>query len=66
MKIRVYGLYNMEDSEQCEYFGSIEEIANYLGVTCNYLKIYLTRRKQGKQKYLKYKYELIELEVKDE
>ena len=59
--MKLYGLYNIKDYEQCEYFGTKREVATYLGLSYSYLEGYLTRKKQGKQKLLQRKYELIEI-----
>lgn len=59
---KIYGLYNMKDNEQCEYFGTKKEIAEYLGLSYSYLGSYLTRKKQGTQELLKHKYDLVEME----
>ena len=59
---KTFGLYNINYYEQCEYVGSQKEIANYLGIQVNTLRIYLVRKRKGKQKILLGKYEVIELE----
>lgn len=65
MVSRIYGLYNMKDNEQCEYFGTIGEIAKYLGLKPNSLSVYLVRKKHGINFLIKHKYDLIEMEIKD-
>lgn len=59
---KTFGLYNMRYKEQCEYVGTTKEIANYLGLQINTLRVYLVRKRKGKQKLLLDKYELVELE----
>lgn len=65
MATKIYGLYNMKDNEQCEYFGTITEIAKYLGLKPNSLSVFLVRKKHGNIFLIKHKYDLIEMEIKD-
>ena len=65
MATKIYGLYNMKDKEQCEYFGTIKEIANYLELKTNSLSVHLIRKKHGNNFLIKHKYDLIEMEIKD-
>ena len=62
---KIYGLYNVKDDEQCEYFGTREEIANYLGMKPNSLSVFLVRKKRGIRFLIKHKYDLIEMETKN-
>lgn len=64
MKKKLYGLYNVKDNEQCEYFGTIREIAKYLGVKPNSLSVFLVRKKHGIKFLILHKYDLIEMEDK--
>lgn len=59
---KIYGLYNIKDYEQCEYFGTMREIAEYLHITKHGVASYMCRKRQGKQKYLLHKYDLVEME----
>ena len=59
--MKQYGIYNIKDCEQCEYFGTKKEIAKYLGLNVSYLSAYLARKKKGKKGLLRCKYELIEI-----
>ena len=45
--MKQYGIYNIKDCEQCEYFGTKKEIAKYLGLNVSYLSAYLARKKKG-------------------
>lgn len=66
MKLKIYGLYNLKDHEQCEYFGTIKEIADYLGLKRNSLSVHLVRKKHGNKFLILHKYELVEMEGIDE
>lgn len=46
MITKIYGLYNMKENEQCEYFGTREEIADYLGVKPDSVSAFLSRKKK--------------------
>lgn len=59
--MKQYGLYNIKEYEQCEYFGTQREIATYLGLSYRYIGSYLTRKKKGTQELLKRKYDLVEI-----
>ena len=59
---KVYGLYNIEDHEQCEFIGTKKQIAKYLNMKLSAIISYLHRRKIGKQKLIKNKFEIIEIE----
>lgn len=65
MVAKIYGLYNMKENEQCEYFGTREEIANYLGLKKNSLSVHLVRKKHGEKVLIKHKYDLVEIENND-
>ena len=56
-----YGLYDVTDYDQCVFFGTIKEIAQYLEYSPATLRSYLTRKKTGKRKLLARKYELIKI-----
>ena len=62
MKQKIYGLYNVKDKEQCEYFGTIKEIAKYLDLKPNSLSVFLVRKKHGIKFLIKHKYDLVEME----
>lgn len=66
MRLKVYGLYDMQNKEQCEYFGTIKEIADYLGLKEHSLRVFLVRKKHGSKFLIKHRYTLVEMEVKDE
>lgn len=59
--MKQYGLYNIEDYDQCTYFGTIKEIAAYLKLKPQTLRAYLSRKKKNNKLLLSFKYELIEL-----
>lgn len=59
--MKQYGLYNIKEYEQCEYFDTKREIATYLGLSYSYLGSYLTRKKHGTQELIKHKYDLVEI-----
>ena len=61
MKEKIYGLYDMKDCEQCEFIGTRKEIARYLDIEENTIISYISRHKNGRQKFLKWKFEIIEL-----
>ena len=61
-KTKTYGLYNVKEYEQCEYFGTQKEISDYLGISINTLRIYLCRKRKGKQKLILNKYDVVEME----
>lgn len=63
--MKLYGLYNIKDYEQCEYFGTIKEIAEYLKIEPNSLRINLIRKRHGKNFLIKHKYELVKMEDTD-
>ena len=58
----IYGLYNLKDNEQCEFFGTINEISAYANIPRGTIWSYLCRKRKGKQKTLRRKYEMIEME----
>lgn len=62
--MKQYGLYNIKEYEQCEYFGTIKEIADYLNQSPGSLRSRLTRKKHGKRNLIKHKYDIVELEEK--
>jgi len=64
--MKQYGLYCIKENEQCEYFGTIKEISNYLKVNPSSLYSHLSRKKHGKIKYLNHKYDIVEIEDKDD
>lgn len=64
MKNKLYGLYNIKDHEQCEYFGTMQEIAKYLGLRPQSLSVHLVRKKHGIKFLILHKYDLIEMEDK--
>lgn len=65
--MKQYGLYNIKDHEQLEYFGTINEIAKYLNQNPSSLRSRLTRKKQGKRNLIKCKYDIVELkDIEDE
>lgn len=69
MKLKQYGLYNIKDHEQLEYFGTINEIAKYLDQSPDSLRSRLTRKKHGARNYIKHKYDIVEMkdeEIEDE
>ena len=59
--MKLYGLYNIKEYEQCEYFGTIKEIAKYLNESPSSLYKHICLKKQGKLKYVKQKYDLVEI-----
>lgn len=61
MKLKQFGLYDLKDCEQLVYLGTKKEIAEFLGLTVNYLSIYLVRKKKGIKHLIKHKYDLVEL-----
>ena len=63
--MKQYGLYNMENYEQCVYFGTIKEIAVYLKRKPQTLRAYLSRVKKNDKLRLSFKYKLIEIEEID-
>lgn len=64
--MKQYGLYNIKEHEQCEYFGTINQIAKYLNLNPSSLYSHLTRKKQGKLKYVEHKYDLVEMKEIEE
>lgn len=62
--MKQYGLYNVKDKEQCEYFGTIKEVAEYLGIKRNSLSVHLVRKKHGIKFLILHKYDLVEMEDK--
>lgn len=64
--MKQYGLYNIKEYEQCEYFGTIKEIADYLGLKRNSLSVHLVRKKHGNKFLILHKYELVEMEENNE
>lgn len=64
--MKQFGLYDMKDYEQCVYVGTIKEISEFLGKNYNSLWSHLTRKKQGKIKYIHQRYELVEIINKKE
>lgn len=63
--MKEYGLYDVNDYEQCVYIGTIKDIANYLGYSCSSLRSYLVRKQKGTQELLKHKYEMVEIIEQD-
>lgn len=59
---KTYGLYNIEDFEQCEFIGTKKEIASFLGLKVSAIFSYLNRKRKGKQNLLLEKYDIVELE----
>lgn len=64
--MKQYGLYNIKEYEQCEYFGTIKEIADYLKESPSSLYKHICLKKQGKVKYVKHKYDLVEMKEIEE
>ncbi len=60
-----YGVYDLEEYEQLIFSGTLKEVAKYLQYNIESLRSYLTRKKQGKQKLLQHRYELVEI-IEDE
>ena len=64
-KLKQYGLYNIANYEQCEYFGSKKEIAEYLNLKENTIAVCMVRKRKGMRALLLNKYELVEWSEKD-
>ena len=61
--MKQYGLYNIKDHEQCEYFGTMKEIAKYLELKPQSLSVHLVRKKHGIKFLILHKYELIQVKL---
>ena len=64
--MKQFGLYDMKNYEQCVCIGTIREISQYLGKNYHSLWSHLSRKKQGDVKYIHQRYDLVELEGKNE
>ena len=57
-----YGLYDMKDFETCIYIGNIKEIAKIVNESEHSLRSYLSKHKRGKIKYIRQRYEIVEID----
>ena len=62
--MKQFGLYDLKENEQCVCIGSMQNIADYLNTSLNSMWSHYTKKQQGKIKYIRQRYDLVELEVK--
>ena len=58
----LYGLYDMQDSEQCVYIGNMKQMCKNLGKKPHSLYSYLNKKKTGKWKLIAQRYELVKID----